>query len=115
MPPTEGVKVNLGGREVRLRYTTYSEDVAEQQYGKSVVALMIQAGRGSTSSLITLVWAGLLEDNRELNRDDVRDFIELDRFEEIAGAIKEAVHLAHGITDDEKKKEPEGKEVLTEA
>lgn len=64
---------------------------------------------GDRRALTTLVWAGLLHEDRKRTLDDVVDLIEVQKYPELGEAVAKAMRLARGKEDDT----PEGKPEAT--
>lgn len=77
MPPFEGAKVQLGGLQRTLRYTSRSLARAEDELGGVPLASIVASvGMVSIRHVSVMVWAGRLFEDPDLSLEDVYDLIE---------------------------------------
>lgn len=95
MPPTKGVQVKLD-RQRTLRYTNSALVALEERTGQTLGEIGQQAQAGSLRAISSLVWAGLLHSDPDLELAIVIDRIELSRLSEIGDAVARAIESAFG-------------------
>lgn len=95
MAPPSGVKVELD-RPRTLRYTNRSLVKLEDESGLTASELVQRIAAGSMKALSQLVWAGLLHESPTLTVEEVLDWIDIERLDEIATAVGTAVEQAFG-------------------
>jgi hypothetical protein len=89
--PTAGVQVTLTDGEHELRYSNRALMAIERVTGLDVNAV---AQGPRLTALVTLVWAGLLHEERGLSVDDVADLIDLSEAAELGEVVGKAVAAA---------------------
>jgi len=94
MPPVNGVKVQLGGKARRLRYTTLALMLLEEEVGQTYVEVLTASDTGSIKAIVALVWAGLLHAEPKITRQEVAEMVDLQKIREIAEAIGQATRIA---------------------
>lgn len=97
MPPIKGVPVTIGGERRTLRYTARALDRLENETGLSLGQIQGRARLGNFRLTVSLIWVGLLHEDKELSRDTVLDWLEdLSVIDELASAIDQAMAVAYG-------------------
>jgi hypothetical protein len=76
MPPTDGVKVDLGGKARTIRYTMGALDRLETETGLAVPQVQSRANIGSIRYLIWTIWAGLIHEEPGLERGTVIEWLD---------------------------------------
>lgn len=72
MPPTTGVKIDLGGKQKTLRFTGPSlERLQDERGGETLLETLTKAGQLDMKAVSALVWAGLLHADDSLTRGAV--------------------------------------------
>lgn len=108
MPSTQGVRIRLGGKERTLRYTMRALDRLENETGMAPPQVVTRVNIGSVRYLVWTIWAGLIHEAPDLERDTVLDWLDALTDEE-AKAIEAAIARAFG------EQAPEGEEGKAEA
>lgn len=109
MPPSTGVQVTLGGRQRTLRYTMRALDRLETQTGLAQSQIQTRVNVGSVRYVIWLIWAGLLHEVPDLDRETVIDWLDALTDEEAQGieeALSSALSESQGQETDDA--DPEG-------
>lgn len=126
----EVVEIILGGKTYRLRYDLNALVALEEAFGVSALALFdklfgisdedrkaLAAGKVTdadfskkirVSDLRTLVWAGLLHDNRDLSKEDVGEAITLDGLPGVVTKCIEALSASFRTSTPEAQKKEAG-------
>jgi hypothetical protein len=105
MPPTNGTKVKLAGKQRTLRYTQPAlEKLEDERNGEPLGVTIQQAGRLSAKAITALLWAGLQHEEPAPAIDDVRHLI-VPPYRPIVDAVVEALTPWIEQPDEE----PEGK------
>jgi hypothetical protein len=107
MPPTKGVRIKLGGKNRVLRYTTRSLDRLETATDMAQSQILARANIGSVRYVIWVLWAGLIHEQPDLERDTVVDWLDALTDEETK-ALEAALQEALGESAPEAEDEPEG-------
>lgn len=96
MPPSKGVGIKLGGRTRQLRYTTRALDRLEAETGLATPQIVQRVNIGAVRYSVWVLWAGLIHEDMELERDTVLDWLdeltpeeEKDVFEALSEALSE--------------------------
>lgn len=92
MPPSKSVSVHLD-KPRTLRYTMRAMEKIEEETGKSVTDEAFLQGISATD-LITVVWAGLIHEDRDVERDVVLDHVDVHSIEDVAEKVRAAMGVA---------------------
>jgi hypothetical protein len=95
MPPTDGVKVDLGGKSRTIRYTMGALDRLETETGLATPQVQSRANIGSIRYLIWTIWAGLIHEEPGLEREKVIEWLDA-LSEEEAEALHAKLEQAWG-------------------
>ena len=88
-------------KERHLRYTWGSVRRLKRECGISFTDLDedVEMDAGGFELMISLLWAGLVWEDRELTADDVADMVDLSRTAEVGETIARAIKLSTEATD----------------
>jgi len=110
----QAVSIELGGKRRSLRYTFNSLVALEEEFGIPIANFdKILGGTISLKQVRALLWAGLLHEDKSLRPEDVGEWIDISRLNDITTKIEEAITLSFGGSE-EKKKEQTGGETKKE-
>ena len=101
--PKQSIPIELGGKTKHLRYTFNALVALEEKLGCSLSDIgTLLTGSVSVTKLRTLIWAGLIHDDKELTEEQVGEWLDLTSISEIAEKFAEALEAAFPDSGEEK-------------
>lgn len=91
--PTEGVRVELGGKEYTLRYTLAACKAAKVEFGGSILSLET-LGKLDEDNVAKLFWYGLQEHHPEITVEQIEAMIEFRSLPYYMSKYYEAIKIA---------------------
>lgn len=101
------VHITLEGVKRRVRYKYRGIEYAERELGTTFPKLLVRmgsAGEVTANEWVTLVWAGLMQDNPDLTREQVEDAFDYASLKEWAPSIGAAMKACMPSVQEPKKK-----------
>lgn len=102
------VHITLEGVKRRVRYKYRGIEYAERELGATFPQLLIRigstGGNMTANEWVTLVYAGLVQDNPDLSREQVEEAFDYAALKEWATAISEAMKACMPAAETPKKK-----------
>jgi hypothetical protein len=94
--PSRVVPITIGGKERRLRYTMHALMVVEEKLQRPLAAIGVDVQLGSITNITTMLWAGLLHEEPDLDLVEFSKSVDMADLEQAMKAIEEAQTVANG-------------------
>jgi len=108
MPPLNGIRIELGGKDRVLRFTNRSRARLETAFGLTLSQAAMQGGlQNSILAISRMLWAALLHEEPDLQVDQCIDLIDAYREKDICDALGSAMLQYFGIDEEDLKEQPE--------
>jgi hypothetical protein len=97
--PTQKIPVELGGKTRHFRFAFLAMAAIEDATQQLPEQVIMRAQAGSPNAMATVVWAGLLHEDKAITIDDVKEWLDVVDMNELTAAVVKAQNIANGDGD----------------